>query len=96
MTPIDVYSDEEEALPRRRSLLRLIPACAMLAATSAPAAAEPGGLLVRVCSGEPGEYVTMVLPIGDARDDAPGRHEKAPCHAACPAAALRETRKTAD
>lgn len=86
--------EEDDVVPRRRSLLRLIPALAMLAATSAPASAEPGGQLVRVCSGELGEYITMVLPIGDARGEAPGRHEKAPCHAACPAA-LRETRKTA-
>jgi hypothetical protein len=49
---------------------------------------------VRVCSGEPGDYVIVLLPVGEPRDDAPGRHEQAPCHAACPAA-LRETRKTA-
>lgn len=93
MTPVDLY-DDDEVTPRRRSLLRLVPALAMLAATSAPASAEPGGLLVRVCSGEPGDYVIVLLPVGEPRDDAPGRHEQAPCHAACPAA-LRETRKTA-
>lgn len=93
MTVPDLGEDEE-IVPRRRSLLRLIPALAMLAATSAPVAAEPAGLLVRVCSGEPGDYVIVLLPVGEPRDDAPGRHEKAPCHAACPAA-LRETRKAA-
>ena len=86
--------DDEAIVPRRRSPLRLIPALAMLAATSVPAAAEPGGLKVRVCSGEPGEYVPMLLPMGDPRGEGPGRHEQAPCHAACPAA-LRETRRTA-
>ncbi|KTE41050.1 MULTISPECIES: hypothetical protein [unclassified Sphingopyxis] len=93
MTHADVR-DEEEIVPRRRSPLHLIPALAMLAATSVPAAAEPGGLVVRVCSGEPGEYIVMQLPLGEPRGEGPGRHEQAPCHAACPAA-LRETRRTA-
>lgn len=92
MTQVDPNEDED-IVPQRRSLLRLIPALAMLAATSAPVSAQAGGLLVRVCSGEPGDYVIVRLPVGEPRD-APGRHEKAPCHAACPAA-LRETRKTA-
>lgn len=93
MTHADVR-DDEEIVPRRRSPLRLIPAAAMLVATSVPAAAEPGGLKVRVCSGEPGEYVVMLLPVGEPLGEGPGRHDQAPCHAACPAA-LRETRKTA-
>jgi hypothetical protein len=86
--------DDEEVVPRRRSPLHLIPALAMLAATSAPTAAEPGGLMVRVCSGEPGEYITMLLPVGEPLGEGPARHDQAPCHAACPAA-LRETRRAA-
>ncbi|WP_077148678.1 hypothetical protein [Sphingopyxis sp. KK2] len=93
MTQVDVRDDEEEGAPRRRSLLRLIPALAMLAATIAPTAAEPGGLLVRVCSGAQDGYVVMLLPVGEPRDE-PGRHDQAPCHATCPTA-LRETRKAA-
>jgi hypothetical protein len=93
MTHADVR-DDEEVVPRRRSLLRLVPALAMLIATSVPASAEPGGLMVRVCSGEPGEYVAMLLPVGEPRGEGPGRHDQAPCHASCPAA-LRETRRTA-
>ena len=88
-------ADEDDVAPRRRSLMRLLPAVAMLAAMSTPARAEPGGLIVRVCSGAPGEAVMIVLPTGGDRDQTPGRHDKAPCHAACPAAG-RDPRKVAD
>ncbi|MBL8651684.1 MAG: hypothetical protein JNL35_14930 [Sphingopyxis sp.] len=47
-------ADDEAVVPRRRSPLLLFPAIAMLAAMTAPARAEPGDLLVRVCSGDPG------------------------------------------
>jgi len=87
-------ADDEAVVPRRRSPLLLFPAVAMLAAMAAPARAEPGGLLVRVCSGDPGEYVMMRLPVGDRPDGTPDHHDKAPCHAACPAAP-REPRRSA-
>ena len=88
-------ADDDEIVLRRRSILRLIPALAMLLALSAPARAEPGGLIVRVCSGAPGEYVAVILPTGRERDGTPGGGEKAPCHAACPAA-MRDPRKAVD
>jgi hypothetical protein len=93
MTPADI-ADDEEIVPRRRSLLRLIPALAMVVAMAAPAHAAPSGLIVRVCSGVPGEYVTTMLPTGGDEDKAPRRHDQAPCHAACPAG-VREPRKAA-